>query len=147
MAQTLKGVGVAVNFGFKSTSSDSGLTCTGLTGFLLQRSSIKAGADKEQIRSLQGDIAAENYYNLFTEADLTFVISSTGIAASITATALANFVAGLIISITACASTPDLVNSSWIVQPGSEIPQEITKSAELRLHLMRFPGITAVQSA
>ena len=147
MSQTLKGLGIPVNFGFKSTTSDGGLTCTGLTGFFLQRSSVKSEADKEQVRTLQGDVAAENYYNLHNSADLTFVISSTGIAAAITATSLSSFAPGTIIAITACASNPDLVNSYWIVQPGAEIPQEITKSAEIRLPLLRYAGITAAQTA
>ena len=147
MSQTLVGNGVAVNFGFKATSNDNGLTCTGLTGFLLQRSTRKTAADKEQVRILQGDVSSENYYNLHDEADLTFVVSSTGKGAAITATSLSNFTPGTIIAITACAASPDLVNSYWVVQPGAEIPQEITKSAEIRLPLLKFPAITAAQSA
>lgn len=143
----MKGLGTAVNFGFVSTSSDGGLTCTGLTGFLLQRSSLKTAADVEQVRALQGDVVSENYHNDHDEADLTFVISAAGIAASITATALANFRPGSIIAITACASNPDLVNSYWICQPGAEIPQEITKSAELRIPLKKYTNITAVQTS
>lgn len=147
MAQTLKGIGTPVNFGFVSTASDGGLTCTGLTGFLLQRSSFKTAADKEQLRTLQGDVVSENYYNDHDEADLTFVIASTGKAAAITATSLANFRPGSIIAITDCASNPDLVNSHWIVQAGAEIPQEVTKSAEMRIPLQKYAGITAVQAS
>ena len=147
MSQSLKGVGFPVNFGFKSTSSDGGVTASGLTGFFLQRSSVKINADIEQVRYLQGDVGSENYYNQHYEAELTTVISSTGIAAAITATTLANYQPGTILAITACASNPDLVNSYWIIQPGAEVPQEITKSAELRLPLKRYANITASQSA
>ncbi len=147
MSQTLVGNGLAVNFGFKATSSDNGLTCTGLTGLLVQRSSRKTAADVEQVRFLQGDVGSENYYNLHDEADLTFVISASGKGAAITATSLSSFTPGTIINITACAASPDLVGSNWIVQPGAEIPQEITKSAELTLPLKRFPNITAAQSS
>ena len=149
MSQTLVGLGVAVNFGFAQTSTDhGGLTATGLTGFLLQKSSLKTAGDLEQVRTLQGDVSAENYYNAHYEAELTFVISSTGIGAAITATALsAAFTAGTIISITACASSPDLINTHWVVQFGAQIPQELTKSAELTLPLKRYPLITAAQTA
>lgn len=147
MSQSLKGIGFPVNFGIKSTSSDGGVTATGLTGFFLQRGSVKINADVEQVRYLQGDVGSENYYNQHYEAELTFTISSTGIAAAITATTLANYQPGVILAITACASNPDLVNSAWIIQPGSEIPQETTKSAELRLMLKRFPNVTSAQSA
>lgn len=147
MAQSLKGLGIAVNFGFAATSTDNGITCTGLTGFLTQRTTRKTAADVEQVRILQGDVASENYYNLHDEADLTFVISAAGKAAAITATSLASFKPGTIISITACASSPDLVATNWIVQAGAEIPQEITKSAEIRLPLKSYPLVTAVQGA
>lgn len=147
MAQSLKGLGFPVNFGFKSTSSDGGLTATGLTGFFLQRSSVKINADIEEVRYLQGDVGSQNYYNQNYEAELTMVISSTGIAAAITATTLSSFQPGSIIAITACASNPDLVNSYWVIQPGVEVPQEITKSAEIRIPLKRYANITAAQSA
>ncbi len=146
MAQSLKGVGTPVNFGFVATASDSGVTATGLSGFLLQKSTIKNGADVESIRSLQGDTISQNYYDLNYDAQLSFVIAAASKSAAITATSLASFTPGSIISITACASSPDLINTAWIIQPGGEIPQEITKSAEFVLNLKRFPNITAAQS-
>ena len=148
MSQSLTGLGFAVNFGFKQTSSDGGITATPFTAFFLQRSSLKNAADKEQVRFLQGDVGSENYYNLYYEGDLTFVISASGIANAITATKLSSaFTPGTIIAVTACGSSPDWVNSYWIVQPGCEIPQELTKSAEIRVPMMRFGNITAAQSS
>jgi hypothetical protein len=146
MSQTLKAIGTPVNFGLVSTTSDGGVTSTNLTGYLLQSASVQTGAEVESVRSLQGDTTAQNYYDLHHEATLRFVISASSKANAITATSLANFQPGSIISITACASNPDLVNSYWIVQPGASIPQEITKSAELNLPLKRYAAITAVQS-
>jgi hypothetical protein len=147
MAQTLKGLGFAVNFGFQSTSSDGGVTSTNLTGYFLQSSELKMDAQIESVHYLQGDTGSQNYYDQQTDATLTFVISATTRAGAITATSIkTNFQPGVIISITACASNPDLVNSYWIVQPGSTIPQEITKSAEFRLILKNIPNITAAQS-
>ena len=146
MAQSLKGVGTPVNFGFVATTTDGGITATNLTGLLTQKTSVKNSADVESVRSLQGDTISQSYYDLSYDATLSFVIAAASKAAAITATSLANFLPGSIIAITACASSPDLVNSYWIVQPGAEIPQEITKSAELNLPLKRFPNITAAQS-
>ena len=146
MAQPLKGVGFAVNFGFLSHSGDGGITATGLTGFFLQRASTKTAGDVEEIRYLQGDVGSQNYYNNHNEAELTMTISATSIGASISATTLTAFVPGTILAITACDASPDLINTAWIIQPGAEIPQEVTKSAELKLPLKRFANISAAQS-
>lgn len=148
MSQSLVGLGYAVNFGFKATSTDHGVTATPFTAMLLQRSGYKTVAEIERVRFLQGDVASENYYGIEYEADLVFVIGASGIAASITATSLSTaFSPGTIIAITAAASSPDLVYSYWIVQPGAEIPQEITKSAELHIPLKKVPNVTATMSA
>ena len=146
MSQSLVGLGIAVNFGFQATTTDHGVTATNLTGFLLQKSSYKTEADMEKVRALQGDTVSINYYDINYDATLTFVVSASTKAVSISSTAMANFLPGAIISITACASSPELVQSTWIVQPGVEIPQEITKSAELTLPLKRWGNVTAAQS-
>lgn len=147
MAQTLKGLGFAVNFGFQATSSDGGVVNASLTGFFLQSSELKMDADVESVRFLQGDIGSQNYYNQTEDATLTFTISASSRVNAIAATSLkTSFAPGVIIPITASASSPDLVNSYWIIQPGSTIPQEITKSAEFRLILKWVPNITAAQT-
>ena len=147
MAQSLKGLGLPVNFGFKSTASDGGVTATPFTGFFLLKSSLKTSAEIERIRVLQGDVGSENYYGLETDGDLTFLISkSAGTASSIAATSLANFTPGTIIAITAASSSPDLVYSYWVVQPGAEISQETTKSADLRVPLKEMLNVTATQA-
>lgn len=138
--------GTPVNFSFKSTASDGGLTCTGLTGFLLQSTDIEDGADKEEVRGPGGDIVSRNWYDSHTKAALRFVISATSKANAITATTLSSFKAGGIISITACASQPDLVASTWEIQAGTKIAGEITKSAEFTIPLEKRAGITAAQS-
>jgi len=147
MSQTLVANGIAVNFGFTATSTDHGLTQTALTGFLLQSADYEGGADKEDVRVLQGDIVSRNWYDLHNKASLRFVISSTGIAAAVTATTLSAFKPGTIISITACASHPDLVATNWECQTGIKIAGDITKSAEITISLEKRPGITAAQSA
>jgi hypothetical protein len=149
MSQTLVPNGIAVNFGFKSTSSDYGITDSGtvLKGFLLQNTDYETGADVESVRVLQGDIVSRNWYDLHKKCSLVFVIAGTGIAASITSTSISPFTPGTIISITACASHPELVATTWEMQSGAKITGDTTKSAMLTIPMEIRPGITAAQSA
>ena len=123
------------------------LAATGLTGFLFQNYTSAVDADKEDVRSLQGDIVSRNWYDKHNKATLKFVIASTGIASAITTTTLSAFSPGVILNITACASSPDLVATTWEIQSGAEITGDITKSAEISLSLEKRPGITAVQAS
>lgn len=137
-------LGTAVNFSFTSTASDGGLTCTGLTAHLLQGLDFEDGADKEQVRSIGGNVVSENYYDPHNKATLRFVISGASKSAALTATVLQT--AGTILSITACASVAALVFTNWVVQAGTKITGDVTKSAELMIPLERRAGITAAQS-
>jgi hypothetical protein len=114
-----------------------------LSAHLLQSADYEDGADKEEVRALQGDIVSRNWYDSHTKASLRFVISGANKAAAITATALQT--AGTIISITACPSHPALINTHWEVQAGTKIAGDVTKSAELTIPLEERAGITAVQ--
>ncbi len=149
MSQSLVGNGIAVNFGFKSTLSDYGVTDSGavLKGFLLQNVDYENGADVESVRSLQGDIASRNWYDLHKKGTFAFVIAGTGIAASITSTSLSPFTPGTILSITACASHPDLVSTHLELQSGGKIVGDITKSAMLTIPFEIRANITAAQSS
>lgn len=148
MPQSLVPNGIAVNFGFVSTSNDYGITQTSLTGWLLQSADYETGADNESVRVLQGDIVSRNWYDIHTKGNLRLVIASaTGRASARTATTLAAFQPGTIISITACASHPDLVATNWEVQPGAKIAGDITKSAEITIPLEKRAGITAAQGS
>lgn len=146
MAQTLVGNGIPVNFGFKQTSTDYGITQTVLTGWLLQSADTETGADVEDVRALQGDKVSRNWYDLHTKANLRLVIAAASKSAAITATTLSPFTPGTIISITACASQPDLVGTNWECQPGVKIAGEIAKSAEITIPLEKRAAITAAQS-
>lgn len=136
--------GTPVNFSFVATASDGGLTCTGLTAMLLQGYDAEDGADKEEVRSIGGNIVSRNWHDPHTKVALRFVVAAASKAAAVTATALKT--AGTIISITACASYPDLVATNWEVQAGTKIAGDVTKSAELTIPLEKRPGITAAQS-
>lgn len=146
MSQTLVGNGIPVNFGFKQTSSDYGITQTVLTGYLLQSADYETGADVEDVRALQGDKVARNWYDLHTKGNLRMVIAAASKSAAITATTLSPFQPGTIISITACASHGDLVGTNWECQPGAKIMGDITKSAEISIPLEKRAAITAAQS-
>ena len=149
MAQTLVGNGIAVNFGFKSTSSDYGITDGGtvLKGFLLQSAEYETGADVEDVRSLQGDKVSRNWYDYHVKANLRLVIAGTGKAAAITSTTLSPFKPGTLLVVSACASHPDLVGTNLECQPGVKIAGDITKSAEITIPVEIRAGITATQSS
>jgi hypothetical protein len=146
MSQTLVPNGIPVNFGFQATSTDHGITQTVLTGFLIQSADYETGADKEDVRMLQGDIVSRNWYDLHDKANLRLVIAAASRAAAVTATTRSPFTPGTIISITACASHPDLVATNWECQPGTKIVGDVTKSAEITVPLEKRPAITAAQS-
>lgn len=148
MAQTLVGNGIAVNFGFAATAGDYGITDSPavLKGFLLQGVDYETGADKEDVRSLQGDIVARNHYDLHTKATLRFVIAGTSKAAAKTATTLSPFKAGTLLVVTACASHPDLVGTNLECQAGAKISGDVTKSATIDIPVEIRAGITAAQS-
>jgi hypothetical protein len=140
--------GTPVNFGFTTTAGDKGITSSGfvLTGHLLQSADYETGADKEEVRVLQGDIVSRNWYDIHTKANLRVVIAAASKAAAITATTLANLQPGAFINITACASHPDLVGTNWEVQPGVKSSGDVTKSAEITIPLEKRAGITAAMS-
>ncbi len=144
--QTLVGNGIPVNFGFLATGADHGVTQATLSAMLLQSTDYESGAEKEEVRMLQGDVVSRNWYDLHQKASLRLVISAASKAAGITATTLAPFAAGTLISITACASHPDLVATNWECQPGVKIVGDITKSAEITIPIEKRPGITAAQA-
>ncbi len=140
--------GTPVNFAFVQTSTDFGMTSTGFvfTGHLMQSVDYEAGADKEEVRALKGDIVSRNWYDAHTKGSFRAVIAAASKAAAIAATTLANVQAGAFIAITACASHPDLVGTNWEVQSGAKIVGDVTKSAEITVPVEKRAGITAAQS-
>ena len=147
MSQTLVPNGIPVNFGFKSTAGDYGITGTPFTGYLLQNVNYETGADVEDVRALQGDKVSRNWYDLHKKGTFVFVIAAAaGRASAITATALAAFLPGTILVVTACASHPDLVAANLECQAGAKIVGDITKSAELTVPVEIRAAITAAQS-
>jgi hypothetical protein len=147
IAQTLVPNGIAVNFGFVSSGSDYGIVDQAgiLSGYLLQSADNETGADKEEVRVLQGDISSRNWYDIHQKASLRLFISGSGRANARANTVVGSFTPGVILVITACASNPDLVASNWECQAGTKIAGDITKSAEITIPLEKRPGITTSQ--
>ena len=136
--------GTAVNFVFTGTN---GITITGISGTLLQSAEYSAEADKDEVRSAVGDIINRNWYDQRTKATLEWVITGTGLANAITNTAIASLTPGTIITISACASMPDLVGTTWEVQSGASIKGSNTTAKRLSVPLEKRAGITAASSA
>lgn len=145
--------GTAVNFAFtQSAGGTQGIVITGMTGYILQNAEYSAEADKEEARSIGGDVISRNWYDQHRKGTLEFVISgaTNSIAAALANTTLANFVPGAIITITECLSMPELVslnNGKWEVQTGASIKGSNTTDKRLSIPIETRPGIQASQPA
>lgn len=135
--------GTAVNFGF---TGSNGIAITGVNGTLFQNLDYSGEADKDEVRSNLGDIVNRNWYDQRLKATLEWVITGTGLANAITNTAVAALLPGTILAITACASAPDLVATTWEVQRVS-IKGSNTNAKRVTLELEKRAGITAVSGA
>jgi hypothetical protein len=136
--------GTAVNFGFTGTG---GIAITGLSGILLQSAEDSMEADKEDVRSAAGDIVNRNWYDQHAKSQLEWVVTGTGLANAITNTTLAGLVPGTIVVISACASMPDLVGTTWEVMSGAREHGSNTTSKRITVPLEKRAGITAAAGA
>src|SRR5690348_10969015 len=126
--------GRAVNFGF--TGAD-GIIITGISGTLLQSADQSAVADKEEARTLQGDIVARQWYDVHAVAVLEWVIAgvTNSIASALVNTTLSAMQPGTIVNISQCNSMPDLVGSNWEVMSGVSIKGSTTTNKRLSVTL------------
>ncbi|HEV2210856.1 MAG TPA: hypothetical protein VG167_18945 [Verrucomicrobiae bacterium] len=146
--------GIPVNFGFTGTG---GITCASAGTLYLQNADESVEADKEDIRGGLGDILARVWFDQHLKATLECIISGTGIANAVDKTSLVGTVTGgvtgpsltpgTLLSITACASMPDLVLTTWEVMPGTSIKGSNTTAKRMTLQLEYRAGITAVAAA
>jgi hypothetical protein len=136
--------GAAVNFGFATQTG--GITVTGFTGYL-QTADQSAVADCDVTRDGLGAEVTHGWYNDHEEANLEWVLYSTGIAAARTATTLASLRPGTFFVISACASMPDLVATTWELQSGPKISGSNTTAKKITFPIKKFAGITAAASA
>jgi hypothetical protein len=135
--------GTAVNFGFLTTVN--GITITGISGTLLQSADHMAKADVEIVRDGTGAEVVHAHYNDHDEATLEWIITGSGLAAAITNTALIR--PGAFVVITACASMPQLIATTWEARDGVKISGTNTNSKRFSLPITKYPGVTAVASA
>jgi hypothetical protein len=145
--------GVAVNFGFSGAATadkSSGIAITELKGVLLQSAEQTKASDMDTARSGQGDEIAHGHYNFHDEATIEYIVAGTAIGDGVTSgTAVFNSVpplAGTFVTITACASQPDLVTSKWEVQPGAKVVGSNTNFKRMTVPIKRYANITAAAS-
>jgi hypothetical protein len=130
--------GNPVNFGFTGTN---GIAITGLSGTMLQTAEHTKQADLEVARNGVGDEVTHGWYNIHDEATLEWIVTdTTNIAGAITNTALQT--PGTILVITACASMPSLVATTWEVQSGCKISGSNVTAKRISLPLKKYAGIT-----
>jgi hypothetical protein len=134
--------GTAVNFGFTGTN---GITITGISGTLLQSAEHESMADVEITRDGLGAEVCNAFYNPHENAKLEWVVTGSGLAAAITNSAL--IAAGTFFVITACASMPSLIASTWQALSGCKLSGTNVNSKKLSVSLKKCPNITAVASA
>lgn len=113
MAATVNGT--PVNFSFASAA---GITITEISGILLQSASHKENSNRTLVKSGEGDRVTSVHNDRYNSATLRWVVSGTNLAAAITNTTLQN--PGNFVTITACATMPDIVSASnkWEVITG-----------------------------
>lgn len=134
-------LGTAVNFGFTGTD---GVTITGYTGYLLQSGDLTRTADRAEIQDAAGETKSVVIFNQSDEATLEFVYYGTGIAAAKTNTALKT--PGALVVISACASMPDLVQTTWQLV-SHKISGGNTDAKKASLTLKLHAGVTAAASS
>ena len=131
----------AINFSFTSTAL--GITITGITGWLLQSASHKKNADVYEVRGVDGDIVQRTFHNFNDEATLEAIITSAvDQATAITNTTAALITPGTIMVISACASFPSLVATTWQVESGIEVSGSIQDAKKVVCAIKKHAGIT-----
>lgn len=135
--------GTALNFGY--TGGD-GITITGISGTLLQSADHSVEADKEETRTGQGDIVNRFWYDQHSKASIEWVVKGTGLANAIVNSTLAALTPGTILVVSACASDPDLVATTWEVQRAS-LKGSNTTSKRITCEVEKRAGITAASTA
>ncbi|HEV2350802.1 MAG TPA: hypothetical protein VG028_13255 [Terriglobia bacterium] len=136
--------GTAVNFGFTGTAN--GITISGISGFL-QSAEYSNEADHDDVRNNIGDIVARGWYDFHQKGTFEWVISGTGLADAITKTTIASLTPGTIITITACASLPDLVGTKWEVVAGVSIKGSNTNAKRISVPVEFRSGIQSAAPA
>lgn len=134
--------GTAVNFGFTGAG---GVAVTGLSGLLLQSAEHSKIADREEVRNGIGDPVMHGWHGQREVASLEWIVTGSGLADAITNTTIQT--PGTILVITACASMPSLIATTWEVQSGAKVSGANVNAKRITLPLEKNAGITAVAPA
>jgi hypothetical protein len=132
--------GTPVVFGF---TGSNGIAITGISGTLLQSTDHSAEADHEDTRNGIGDIVARAWYDQHRRATLEWVVTSTTLTLALAANTLSSVTPGTILVVSACASDPDLVATTWEVM-SAKSSHSNTSSAKISVQLEKRAGIAAV---
>lgn len=145
MATNLSTTGVACNFAFIGTSGGATISGTGIAGYLFQSGSLTNNAKVEEVMDASGDTSQRGFYDQSQDASIEYVVSGANIAAARTGSTIP--VPGAIVTISACADMPGLVQTNWVVEPGVQISGSNTSYKRVTLPLKRHANITAVTVA
>lgn len=139
-------LGTAVNFAFKSTTNGITVSGSGIGSLTLQSSKYSKSFDTvERIRNGAGVTTAIVGEDLAEKATLEYVIIGTGLADALTQTTIPAPLT--IVTISACVSNPNLVDTNWFVVDEPVIDQSNTTAAKVTLNLEQRAAITAAASA
>jgi hypothetical protein len=131
----------ACDFAYNTTTNGITISGTGVGTFLLQSSSTTYESKLEEVMNAAGDTVQRAFYDPSVTATLEYVINGTSIADAKTQTTMP--LPGVIVSITACASHPQLVASNWVVESSPTLSKSNTSFGRVTLNLRAHSGITA----
>jgi len=132
--------GTPVNFTFQSAA---GITITEISGILLQSASYKPNTKRVLVMDGNGNRVTSAHSDFFTAATLKWKVKGTTLADAITNTTLVAM--GSFVTITACATMPQIVSASnkWEVISG-EVSGSNEDVKEISLEIEYAAGIQAV---
>ena len=132
----------ACDFGFNTTTGGITISGTGVGTLLLQSGSVSNQAKVEEAMDSVGSTVQRAFYDQSQDASLEYVVKGSSITDAKAQATIPD--PGSIVTITACASFPALVQTNWIVEPGVQMSKSNTSFNKVTLPLKRHAGITAI---
>lgn len=135
--------GTPVNIAFPTTAG--GITIPSLPAvFVLQKADETGGAENYRVKDNVGNVIVSAWMDPHTKVSLEFLITGTGIAAAQANTILTGLTPGIILTISACQSMPDLVATNWEIMNDPKITKSNVDAAMFSFNVEKRAGITAV---
>ena len=134
--------GTPVNFTFQSAA---GITITQISGILLQSASYQKPTKRTLVQDGNGNRTTSAHTDPITSAKLKWKVSGTGLANAITNTTLQ--ARGNFVTITACASMPELVSANGWEVVGGEVSGTNEDVKEISLEIELAPLIPGPAAA